>query len=333
MKKAVVSLLLVALMSFALVSSMALAQDRVTAYTTLAEPLARVVFEEFEKDTGIRVEWVRLSGGEAVARLDAERNNPQASIWFGGVGLNHIEAKLMGLTEPYESPNHVNIPAQFRDEENYWTGIYVGPLSFLSNVNRLAELGVEAPTSWEDLLKPEFRGEIQVANPATSGTAYNVIATLVQMWGEDEAFEYLARLNPQIQQYTRSGSAPNTAAGIGEVAVGIGYAHDQVALVKEGYPVVITSPLDGTGYEIASISLVKGGRQMEAAKQLYDWALTERAAMLYAEVNVVPLIDVPLQEGAIRLSDVNVIDQDDVWAASEKERLVDRWSNETYRAR
>lgn len=328
-KKTALLVLVLVLMASFVVS----AQETVTVYTTLFEPTARLMFAAFEEDTGIKVEWVRLSGGEAVARMDAERRNPQASMWFGGVGLDHMTAKNMGLTEAYESPNAQNIPAQFRDPENFWTGIYVGALSFISNTNRLAELGIEAPTSWADLLRPELKGEIQIANPGTSGTAYNFVATLVQLWGEDEAFEYLKKFHHNVQQYTRSGNAPNPATGLGEVAVGIGYAHDQVTVVQEGYPVVITSAKEGTGYEVATISLIKGGKQMEAAKKLYDWALTERAAILLASTNVVPIIDVPLAQGAVPISAVNVIDQNDIWAASQKERLVEKWNNEVFRQR
>ena len=232
-------------------STAASAQQKVTAYTTLFEPTARLVFEEFEKDTGIKVEWVRLSGGEAVARMDAERRNPQASIWVGGVGLDHMTAKNMGLTEQYFSPNADIIPEQFKDPDGYWIGLYVGALGFISNNERLAELGIEPPTSWQDLLRPELKGEIQVANPGTSGTAYNFVATLVQLWGEDEAFAYLKEFHKNVQQYTRSGNAPNQAVGLGEVAVGIGYAHDQVTVVQQGYPVTITFPEEGTGYEIS----------------------------------------------------------------------------------
>jgi len=314
-------------------STAASAQQKVTAYTTLFEPTARLVFEEFEKDTGIKVEWVRLSGGEAVARMDAERRNPQASIWVGGVGLDHMTAKNMGLTEQYFSPNADIIPEQFKDPDGYWIGLYVGALGFISNNERLAELGIEPPTSWQDLLRPELKGEIQVANPGTSGTAYNFVATLVQLWGEDEAFAYLKEFHKNVQQYTRSGNAPNQAVGLGEVAVGIGYAHDQVTVVQQGYPVTITFPEEGTGYEISSMSLIKGGKEMEAAKILYDWMLTERAMQLLASTNVVPVVDVPLVEGAVPISEVNVIEQDDVWAASQKERLVEKWNNEVFRGR
>jgi type IV secretory pathway VirB2 component (pilin) len=180
-------------------------------------------------------------------------------------------------------------------------------------------------------LKPEFEGHIQMANPASSGTAYNVIATVVQLWGEEKAFEYLRDLHKNISQYTKSGSAPGKNAAIGETPVGIGYAHDQVKLISEGYPLVVTFPSEGTGFEVASISLVKGGPNPELAKKLVDWALTERAAKIYAAECVVPFVDVPLMKGAIPISQVNTIDQDDVWAADNKDHLIERWQNEIYR--
>ena len=329
--KSILMFLAVSMIMLSLTVPSFAAKDRILAYTTLDEPLARAVFEAYEKDTGVKVEWVRLSTGEAVARMEAERKNPQVDIWFGGVGLGHIEAKDKGLTTPYVSPNAKNIPAKFKDKDGYWTGIYAGALCFVSNINRLKELGVEAPKSWADALKPEFKGHIQMANPASSGTAYNVIATVVQLWGEEKGFEYMRDLHKNISQYTKSGSAPGKNAAIGEIPVGIGYAHDQVKLVSQGYPLVITFPSEGTGFEVASISLVKGGPNPELAKRLVDWALTERAAKLYAAECVVPFVDVPLKKGAIPISQVNTINQDDVWAAANSERLIERWQNEIYR--
>jgi len=323
-----IGLCLVVVTLFLFLANITLAKETLAIYTTLDEPLARAIVAAFEEDTGIEVAWVRLSGGECVARLIAEKENPQISIWYGGVGLDHIVAKDKGLTTPYESPNAVNIPDNFKDIDFYWTGIYAGPLCFVSNTNLLTELGLEAPTSWADLIKPEYQGQIMVANPGTSGTAYNVLATMVQILGEDEAFKYLKALDKNIFQYTRSGSAPGKSASLGEVAVGIGYAHDQVKLVSQGYPLQITFPSEGTGYEVASISLVKGGPQLELAKKLYDWALTERAAEIYASVFVCPFLDVELKEGAIPISKVKTIVQDDVWAGANKDRLVAKWTNE-----
>ena len=327
-KNCLISITVVMIIIFLFSSGIVLAKERLAIYTTLDEPLARAAVAAFEEDTGIGVDWVRLSGGECVARLIAEKENPQISIWYGGVGLDHIVAKEKGLTIPYESPNAVNIPDNFKDADHYWTGIYAGPLCFVSNTNRLEELGLEAPTSWADLIKPEYEGHLQVANPGTSGTAYNVLATMVQIMGEEKAFEYLKALDKNIFQYTRSGSKPGKNAAIGEIPIGIGYAHDQVKLVSQGYPLIITFPSEGTGYEIASISLIKGGPQPELAKKLYDWALTERAAEIYASVYVCPFVDVELKEGAIPISKVKTINQDNKWAGANKDRLVAKWTSE-----
>lgn len=306
------------------------AADSISVYTSLDEQLAREVFKAYEKDTGISIEWVRLSTGEAVSRMMAEKNNPQASIWVGGVGLGHIQAKESGLTFPFTSENSEFVPANFKDEEGYWTGIYAGPLCFVSNTQRLEELNLEAPVSWADLTKPEYEECIQMANPGTSGTSYNVLATMVQIMGEEKGFEYMKELDKNIVQYTRSGSAPGKNAAIGEVPIGIGYAHDQVKLKAQGYPLVITFPEEGTGYEVASISLIKNGKEPELAKGLYNWLLSEKAAEIYASFYVVPFRDVKLMDGAVPINEVNTIDQDDVWAGKNKERLVEKWNEEIF---
>ncbi|MDC7239349.1 MAG: ABC transporter substrate-binding protein [Spirochaetales bacterium] len=327
MKKLMFALLILVLAGTFVMASGQSEKDRVTAYTTLDEELAREVFKAFTEETGIQVDWVRLSTGECVARMEAEQANPQASIWYGGVGLGHIEAKDKGLTMPYDSPA-ANMPPNFKDSENYWSGIYAGPLCFESNTKMLEKYGLTAPRSWEDLIKPEYKGHIQMANPGSSGTAYNVLATMVQILGEDRAFEYMKELDKNITQYTRSGSAPGKNASIGEVTIAIGYAHDGVKLVDTGYPLDITFPAEGTGYEVASISLIKGGPEgeLDNAKILYDWALGETAAKIYASRFVVPFVDVPLAKGAVPISQVNTIDQDDVWSAANKQRLVDKWN-------
>jgi len=328
MKNLFLSLLL-AVLIIGLMSAPILAES-VNVYTSLDEELARTVFESYQDETGVEIRWVRLSTGEAVSRMMAESANPQASIWVGGVGLGHIQAKDSGLTIPFEAENAQHVPANFKDPDNYWTGIYAGPLCFVSNTGRLEELGLEAPKSWADIVKPEYENQVQVANPGTSGTSYNVLATMVQIMGEDEAFEYMKKLDRSVVQYTRSGSAPGKNAAIGEVPIGIGYAHDQVKLKSQGYPLEITFPEEGTGYEVASISLIKGGDETETAKDLYNWLLSEEAAQIYADTFVVPFRDAELQPGAVPISEVNTIDQDDVWAGKNKERLVERWNDEIY---
>ncbi|WP_448376667.1 ABC transporter substrate-binding protein [Fervidobacterium sp.] len=314
-----------------LVIGVAFAGNVVNAYTTLEEPLAKVLFAEFEKDTGIKVNWVRLSTGEVLARLEAEKKNPQASIWVGGVGVFHVEAKLKGLTTPYKAPYSQFIDSKFKDPDGYWIGLYVGPLAFATNKNKAKELGITPPTSWADLIKPQYKGLIRMANPNTSGTAYNVITTLINIYKKDEAkaFDYLKKLDANVNMYTKSGSAPGKDVAIGETTIAIGYLHDLVKLQKEGAPIIITLPTDGSGYEIAAMSLIKGGKEPLEAKKLYNWILDDKAQGIIASWYVIPLSPkAPKNKIVYRLEDINLIQQDLVWEAQNRERLVDRWNKE-----
>ncbi|MCP4420613.1 MAG: extracellular solute-binding protein, partial [Chloroflexi bacterium] len=141
--------------------------------------------QEFEKEFGITVNYVRMSTGEALARLEAERENPQFDIMWGGPIDTYISGAGQGLFQTYESPNDGNLLKDlYRDPEHYWSGIYLGSLGFATNTDWLAaNPGVDAPTSWADLLKPEFEGQLLVAHPSTSGTSYTAMATVLQLMG------------------------------------------------------------------------------------------------------------------------------------------------------
>ena len=325
------------LFSAACLALPASAAEKVRAYTTLEEVFAKEIFDAFEKDTGIRVEWVRLASGEAVARIEAEKENPQASIWVGGVGTLHINAKNKGLTAPYRSRTAAkNVPARFRDPDNYWSGLYLGCISFATNTERAKALGIQPPTRWADLLKPEMAKLVRVANPATSGTGYNVVTNAIRICGDDEdkGFEFLKKMNPAIDQYTKSGSAPGKSCAIGEIPVAIGYLHDQIKLVKNGAPMTLAVPEEGAGYETASMSLLKNGPEPVEAKKLYDWVLSPKGAKIIGGWYVIPLgADVEIPVIGKKVSELKFVDQDDVWDAANKERLLARWNAEVPNAK
>lgn len=298
-------------------------------YTSMDEPLAKNLTEAYEAETGTKVEFVRLSTGEAAARIEAEKNNPQASLWLGGVGLSHVQLKQRGLSIAYTPKGTESIAKEFKDADNFWTGVYIGVLSFASNKKRLEKLGIQKPNSWQGLLNKKLEDSIQVANPGTSGTSYNVLAALIEKNGEEEAFNYLKKLNSNISQYTRSGSAPAKNAAIGETTIAIGYAHDIIRLIHENKaPLELSFPKEGTGYEIASISLIKDGKQTEMAKEFYDWMYTQKASQILADYYVFPLITegVTMKEQAISPSDLKLIHVDLEWAGQNRERLVNQWN-------
>jgi len=298
-------------------------------YSTMDEPLIQNLTQAYLSETGTRVRFVRLSTGEAAARIETERNNPQASLWLGGMALNHQQLKERGLSEPYQSPAFEKIPAEFKDADGYWAGLYIGILAFASNIRQLERLEAKAPQSWEELTHEKFRNQIQLANLGTSGTSYNVLAALIKQNGEEAAMEYFRRLHPNVAQYTRSGSAPAKNTAIGETTVAVGYAHDILRLIHEDRAAIeISFPSEGTGYEIAAMSLIKGGKQPDLARNFYEWMHQKTASQILADYYVTPIMrnDAKLKEKAVGPEDVKLIHLDMEWAGQNRERLVNLWN-------
>lgn len=288
---------------------------------------------EFEKAyPDITVNFVRMSSGESLTRLRNEKENPQFDIWWGGPIDSFIAAKQEGLLEQYDSPNMANIanPDLMKDPDNYWAGIYVGSLGFATNQEWLDENpGVEAPTSWDDLLKPEFTGQLMVAHPSSSGTSYTALCTVLQMRGEEAGWEYLTQYAGQVLQFTKSGAAPARFVGQGEAAVGIVFSHDIVAEIEKGSPLVLTFPAEGTGYEVGGMGIIKGAQHLDAAQKWFDWALEPETQELGPKYEAFQAPTVNGAEASMpELLEVNLIDYDFDYCGSNKKDFVDKFTNE-----
>ncbi len=235
----------------------------------------------FQAKTGVSTKFVRLSSGEAVARLAIGKSNPEFDVWHGGPADGFVAARIQNLLDTYVSPTRDMIPVKYQDEDGYWTGVYVGALGFCSNPKELRRLGVKVPTSWEDLLDPKLKKNIMMAHPSTSGTAFTTVWTqVVRLGSESAAMTYMKSLHNNILQYTRSGAGPVAPVGRGEVAIGIVFSHDCVTGREQGLPLKLSFPLEGTGYEIGGVALIKGAKNPEAAKAYIDFALSASAQNL-----------------------------------------------------
>ena len=310
---------------------------QLVVYCSHQEDWCNAATRAFEQATGIRVAMTRRSSGETYALIRAEASNPRGDVWFGGTGDPHLQAAEDGLLEEYRSPMLDQLqPWAIRQAEQArfrTVGIYAGMLGYSYNRRELERRRIAPPTSWADLLRPEFRGEIQVANPNSSGTSYTMLATLVQLMGEDQAFQYLRQLHRNVAQYTRSGAAPARAAATGEVLIGITFQHDAVAQAVQGAPLVVVSPSEGTGYEIGSMSIIRGARNIENARRFYDWALSVEAMAIMPRVQAFQIPanrNAPVPREAADLASVRLIDYDFArWgSAAERTRLLARWDRE-----
>ncbi|PHK93506.1 iron ABC transporter substrate-binding protein [Pseudoroseomonas rhizosphaerae] len=298
------------------------------------QPIAR----GFERETGIRVSLTQKSTGEMLAQLRAEARNPRGDVWWGGTGDPHVAAGEEGLTEPHESPRiselHDWAQAQWRQTRGRTVGVYASVLGFGFNTELVARRDLPAPRCWADLLNPAYKGELQMANPNSSGTAYIVIATLVQMMGEEPAFEYLKKLHGSINAYPRSGTAPITAVARGETALSISFVHNAAEEAQAGFPVGHAVPCEGTGYEIGSMSIIKGARNAGNARRFYHWALGAEAQITASreakKLQTMSNKGVPLTDGAPNMATARIIDYDNArfGASVERRRLLARWDKE-----
>jgi iron(III) transport system substrate-binding protein len=314
-------------LSLALVLGLAAAQT-LTVYSSVDEENAQKILAAFTAETGISVNMVFLSSGPALSRIEAEQNNPQADVWFGAPSENHVLAKDRGLTQAYVSANADALVPEFKDADGFWHAIYTNPLALGVRTDVLTERGLEVPRSWEDLTDPAYRGLIQMPSVQSSGTAYAVLLTMIELYGEDGAFDYMSRLDPNVQTYTQSGTAPSGALGIGETVIGLQFSPGFLRLVDEGFPVEVVFPSEGVGYEVAAMSILAGARNVEAAQALVDWMTSEAGqSQLSAEKTYFLPIrgDVSAGEGIPSLDEITLISYSGAFAAENRERLVDRW--------
>jgi iron(III) transport system substrate-binding protein len=313
------------------------AQGQVNIICSVQAEWCNMISTVYARTTGTKVNMALKGSGEALAQLIAEKDNPKTDVWFGGTGDPHLQAAESGLSVEYKSPTLAQLypwAQQQAQQSGYKTvGIYSGPLGFGYNTELLKKKKLSPPKAWADLLKPEWKGDIQVANPASSGTAYTMIATLVQLMGEDKAFEYLKGLHKNVSQYTRSGTGPIKAVARGETAVSISFVHDAPQERMQGFPVETVTPAEGTGSEIGSMSLIKGARNMEAAKKFYEWALTPQAQTFGAAAKQFQLPSnksTPVDANVPDFKKIKMINYDyaKYGASAERRRLIARWEKE-----
>jgi iron(III) transport system substrate-binding protein len=297
----------------------------------------KLMVATFEHETGVDVSVVRKSSGEALAQIRTESSNPTVDVWWGGTGDPHLQAAAEDLTAPY-------MPSAFDDLLGWATnmsrfsdgrsvGIYAGAIGIGYNEDLLKSKGLKAPRCWSDLADPSYVGEIQIADPNFSGTAYTALATIVQVFGEDEAFKLLRAIGKNVTHYSSSGREPIRAAARGETTIAITFQHDMVAEAVAGFPIKVVSPCEGTGYEVGAVSLIKGARNLDNAKKWVEFSLRPDIQSLAGSAKAfqVPSHSKSLvPKEAPDLASIKLIDYDfkTFGSPNMRNRLLSRWSSE-----
>ena len=329
---------LIAFAGLMLATAPAAAQGQLNVICSVQIEWCQILATVFAKTSGVKVNMVQKGSGEAVAQLSAEAANPRTDLWFGGTGDPHLQAAERGLTQEYRTPRLAELQdwaqRQAKDSGYRTVGIYLGVLGIGYSEETLAKKKLAKPACWKDLLKTEYRGELQIANPNSSGTAYVAIASLVQIMGEEKAFEFLKGMHRNVSQYTRSGTAPIKNVARGETALSVSFIHDAVTEAVGGFPATrAIAPCEGTGYEIGSMSIVKGARNLESAKKFYDWALTPATQEMAAAANSYQIPSngtAKIHPLAPNPKAMKLISYDfaKYGSSAERKRLIERWERE-----
>ncbi|MBN2239148.1 MAG: ABC transporter substrate-binding protein [Dehalococcoidales bacterium] len=286
-----------------------------------------LVAAEFEKATGIKVELLTMSSGEVLTRLQAEKENPQTDIWFGGGSDAFIQAKDEGLIVPYISPNTGKVDSAFKDADGYWTGLSLVVVGFLSNPDRAADKGVVIPETWTDLADTSLKDELMASNPNTSGTAYTTVSGILQVFGEEEGWEFLDKMYANIPFLEKSGSAPGKLAMAGEFTVGIVPDPHNLPLTNPEASLLSIFPSDGVLAWPSPVAIISGAKHPENAKKFVDWCLSDEGQKILMEASPrVPTTDVETIEGVPSLSDLNLIAYDIIYWGNERDRVIEEFN-------
>lgn len=331
------SLMVTCTLGSILVAPEILAEGRLIVYCSATNAMCEAGTKAFSDKYGVKTSFVRNGSGSTLAKIEAEKNNPRADVWYGGTLDPQSQAGEMDLLHAYSSPQLENIMPKFRDpakrKGNYSSAVYMGILGFGVNRDRLFEKGLDIPRCWSDLTKPEFAGEIQIADPQSSGTAYTALATFVQLWGEDKAFEYFKSLDKNVSQYTKSGVAPSRNAARGEITIGIGFLHDYSLEQSKGAALELIAPCEGTGYEIGGVSVIKGARNLKNAQQFVDFVLSKQGQeTAWKEGQSFQILTNTTAEQSPNALDPKHLalidyDMDKYGSSEERKRLINKWVN------
>jgi iron(III) transport system substrate-binding protein len=291
----------------------------------------------FEKATGTRVAVIQKATGEMLAQIKAERENPKGDVWWAGPGDSYLQAAEEGLLDAYRSPKVAELQPWAQKisdiSKDRVSGIYGGIIALGYNTEVMGKKKLPVPRCWKDLVDPVYKGEIMFGNPNSSGTAYLMLATLVQVFGEDAAFKYLREVHPNVNQYARSGIGPMTAVTRGETAIGSTVLHGVINEIVRGFPVEPVLPCEGVGYEVGSTAVIKGARNLDAARKFVDFALSvdgQKVGLEVKEFAIPTNRGVALPPQVPKLSDLKLIDYDfaKYGSSAERRRLLDRWEKE-----
>jgi iron(III) transport system substrate-binding protein len=325
--------LLVGAALWALPVSLATAQQRtqLKVYSTLLPETIADFKAGFEGDNpDLEIVWIRESTGVLAARILALGDRQEADAIWGLAVTSVSDFKKRGMLEPHAPAELAKIRPSFRDPANppHWVGMEAWVAAICFNTIEADKLKLPKPVSWFDLIKPEYKGKIVFSNPASSGTGFFHVSAFLQMFGEEKGWEYMDALHKNVAIYEHSGTKPCRSAAAGEFPVGVGYELSGAELKTKGAPIDVLLMKEGGGWDMDTAAILKGTKNLVAARRLMDFAASRKANELYAKfVSQVAMEgvskEIPNYPKGVAES---MIKNDLEWAAENRGRILAEWT-------
>ncbi|RUM39564.1 MAG: iron ABC transporter substrate-binding protein [Desulfobulbus sp.] len=315
-----------------------MAKETVVVYTSLEnEEVVEYIKQAKEELPDLDIQAIRLSTGELGARILAEKNNPQADCVWGWAVTNLEEFVPRKMIKPYKPAGWDKIPAHFKDPGGNWTAIDLYAAAFVINTKTIEKKKLPTPKGWKDLLNPAYKDKLIMPNPASSGTGFLQVASLLEMFDpdykskpveENNAWDFLKKLDANMGQYIKSGSKPAKLTAAGEYAIGCSFAYVYSSLKKKGFPVAMVLPEEGAGFELEANALLEGARHEAAAKKFLDWAISKSAMNGYAKFKLgVTYPGIPGPADMPALDTIKLAPMDFPWQSKNRSKILEVWSN------
>ena len=307
------------------------AQQKLTVYTALQNELLKPYEAAFKKAyPEVQIDWLREPTGILQARLLAEKDNPRADIILGVPIMSLVTLDQAGLIERYMPKGADKLKPHMVDKNNppIWSGMdmYVSLICF--NTIEAEKRKLPKPTKWTDLINPIYKGQITMPNPAASQTGFLNMMSWIHSMGEDKAWQFMDKLHENAAMYTNSSSTPCKFASGGEYTIGFSTDITAPLMKTKGAPIDLIVPDDKVGWEIEGSSIVKGAKNMEAAKKLMDWTATREANVEFNKF--MAIVAYPgvsnLPQNYPGNTEAKMANFDVSWAIKNRARLISEWA-------
>ena len=300
---------------------------KLVIYSTNSEGLMDATIPLFEEKYGVDVEVIQAGTGELIKRIQSEKEDPYADVMFGGSWSLAYDNE--DLWEPYVSANNDNVIDAYKNTCGFITGNVLDGSCIIVNTDLIGDIEING---YEDLLNPALNGKIATADPANSSSAFAQLTNMLLAMGgyeSDDAWQYVHDLFANIDgKISESSSAVYKSVADGENVVGLSYEDPCAQLVRDGAPVKVIYPKEGTVYLPASATIVKGAKNMDNAKLFIDFILSEEVQNIWGSTltNRPVMKDAATSDFMTPMSEIKVIEEDIPYVSTHKQEIVDKYT-------